>query len=147
MTFVEFLGLGLLIAVVLCIALVVLRRSSLSRTGAVDLSWRNDPARGGWILGQARYNGDRLELFRSLSPLPVAARRLQRQTLRLGERRAPVGTEPDLLPPGSVIVRCSDAGSDLELAMSEPTLTGLRSWLESAPSSSIAHLLGGEQEF
>jgi hypothetical protein len=30
-------------------------------------------------------------------------------------------------------VRCTDGGSQLELALSEEALTGLRSWLESLP--------------
>jgi len=41
--------------------------------------------------------------------------------------------EPDLLPVGSVVVKCSDGPSVIELALSEEAMTGLRSWLESIP--------------
>lgn len=139
MTFIELIGLALLVAVVLMIALVAVRRLLLARSGGIDVSWRKDLRRSGgagWILGQARYLGDNLQLFRSFSPLPLAARQLNRHSLVLGNRRLAEGTEPDLLPAWSVIVRCTDAGNDLELALSEDALTGLRSWLESAPSVS-----------
>jgi hypothetical protein len=58
---------------------------------------------------------------------------LHRSSLKLGDRRGPVGTEPDLLPVDSVIVRCTDGGTQIELALREEALTGLRSWLESLP--------------
>ena len=72
-------------------------------------------------------------MYRSFSPLPGAARKLDRESLKLGERRARVGTEPDLLPVDAVIVRCTDGGQQIELALSDEALTGLRSWLESLP--------------
>jgi hypothetical protein len=72
-------------------------------------------------------------LYRAFSPLPGAAKRLRRESLKLGSRRAAVGTEPDLLPLNAVIVRCTDGGGDIELALAEEALTGLRSWLESIP--------------
>lgn len=144
MTFIELIGLALLVAVVLMIALVAIRRLLLARSGGIDVAWRKDlrSGGGGWILGQARYLGDNLQLFRSFSPLPVAARELNRHSLVLGNRRAAEGTEPDLLPASSVIVRCTDHGNDLELALSQDALTGLRSWLESAPSVSRGGLPG-----
>jgi Protein of unknown function (DUF2550) len=125
---------ALAIVVVLIISLAV-RRSSLARSGGLDLSWREDldPSGRNWILGQGRYGEGRLDLFRSFSILPIPAKRLSRNDLQLGERRAAVGTESDLLPLDSVIIRCTDAGRPIELAMSEETLTGLRSWLESVP--------------
>ncbi|WP_029135243.1 DUF2550 domain-containing protein [Nakamurella lactea] len=143
MTPIEFVALGLLVAVVLVIALVAVRRTTLARSGGIDMSWRSDPRRsGGWVLGQGRFSGESLELFRAFSILPMASRSLDRHDLVLGERRPAQGTEPDLLPPESVIVRCRDAGADLELAMSEDALTGLRSWLESAPSGFRGPMLG-----
>lgn len=137
MTLIEFIGLGLLVAVVLLIAVVAVRRSLLSRSGGFDVSWRTElrASGAGWILGQGRYSGDVLMLFRAFSLLPLAARSLRRQSVVLGSRRDPVGTEPDLLPPSSIIIRCIDAGADLELAMSEDAITGLQSWLESAPTA------------
>lgn len=137
---VEFLALGLLFAIVVLIIWVAVRRTLLTRGGGIDVCWRTDlrPTGSGWTLGQARYSGDVLLMFRSFAVLPSASRTLQRQSLNLGDRRPAVGSESDLLPAGAVIVRCIDArggGSRLELAMSEESLTGLRSWLESAPTA------------
>lgn len=137
---VEFLALGLLFAIVVLIIWVAVRRTLLTRGGGIDVCWRTDlrPMGSGWTLGQARYSGDVLLMFRSFAVLPSASRTLQRQSLTLGDRRPAVGSESDLLPAGAVIVRCIDArggGSRLELAMSEESLTGLRSWLESAPTA------------
>lgn len=145
MTLIEFIALGLLVAVVLLIALIAIRRNRLSRTGGIDMSWRPDPRRtgSGWILGQGRFSGEALELFRAFSVLPMASKSLDRHHLVLGQRRSAQGTEFDLLPPATIIVRCSNAGAELELAMSEDALTGLRSWLESAPSGFLGPMLGG----
>jgi hypothetical protein len=143
----EIVVIVLLLAAVALAVLLAVRRASLSRSGAVNLGWRDqlDPEGRGWVLGQARYTEDRLDLYRSFSPMPVPAKHLPRASLRLGGRRAPVGTELDLLPPGSVVVRCANGGAELELAMAESALTGLRSWLESAPPGSTARRLSRGQ--
>jgi len=88
----------LLLAAVTLMVMLAARRASLSRSGAVNLGWRDqlDPEGRGWVLGQARYTEYRLDLYRSFSPMPVAAKHLPRASLRLGERRPPVGTELDL---------------------------------------------------
>nr|WP_276606816.1 DUF2550 domain-containing protein [Nakamurella flava] len=131
----ELLGLAILIALVAAVAVIAVRRSVLMRSGSVDVSWRFDlsPGGGSWVLGQALFHENQFLMYRSLSPLPGPARRLRRDQLVLGGRRAAEGTEPDLLPAGSVIIRCTHGGRPLEIAVSESTLTGLRSWLESVP--------------
>lgn len=152
MTIAEYIGLALLVAVVLLIALVAFRRVSLTRAGSIDVCWRpaEREAGRGWVLGQGRYRADELDLYRSFSPLPVPSKVLRRNALVLGARRPAEGTELDLLPLDAVIVRCTersdpgqpesagrgepDRGGEWELALSEAALTGLRSWLESAPS-------------
>lgn len=140
----EILGLALLAFIVVLIVLVTVRRSMLARSGAVDVCWRYDLDRSGhgWVLGQGRFDGPNLLLYRSFSPLPAAARRLSRERLTLGDRRCPVGTEADLLPVGSVIITCTDGGTPFELAVSEQVSTGVLSWLESLPPSSPAHRRG-----
>lgn len=134
-TLAEILGLAVLIALVMAVIVIAVRRSVLIRSGSVDVSWRFDLAPGGgsWVLGQARFCEDHFLLYRALSPLPGPARRLRRDQLTLGDRRPAEGTEPDLLPAGSVIVRCTYGRRPVEIAVSESTLTGLRSWLESVP--------------
>ena len=143
----EFIGFALLLAVIVLVVLLAVRRSSLARNGAMDVGWRDqlDPDGRGWVLGQARYTRIELDLYRSFSPLPWPPSNFAANPLTLGERRAPVGTELDLLPVGSVIVRCTGGSGQLELAMSEDALTGLRSWLESAPpGSGVGHISRGQ---
>ncbi len=131
----EIIGLGLLLVLVLSIIAIAVRRSLLTRSGGVDVCWRTSLVAdgSGWTFGQGRYREGEFILYRSFSPLPLASRVLRRDELTLGTRRPLTGTEPDLLPVGSVVLRCTDDGSPVELALSEEAMTGLRSWLESIP--------------
>ncbi len=131
----EIVGLVAVLVVVLAIVVIAVRRSALTRSGAIDICWRRDlrPDGRGWVLGQGRFRDNECLLYRSFSPLPGVASKLYRDALKLGDRRAPVGTEPDLLPVDAVIVRCRHGDEQIELALSEEALTGLRSWLESMP--------------
>jgi hypothetical protein len=131
----EILGLAAVLVVVVAIVVIAVRRSALTRAGAIDICWRRDlrPDGRGWVLGQGRFRDNECLLYRSFSPLPGVATKLHRDELKLGGRRSPVGTEPDLLPVDAVIVRCTHGGEQIELALSEEALTGLRSWLESMP--------------
>lgn len=131
----EIIGLALLLVLVLSIIAIAIRRSLLTRSGGVDVCWRTSlqiDGRG-WTFGQGRYREGEFILYRSFSPLPMASRVLRRDQLTLGVRRPLAGTEPDLLPVGSVVLRCTDGGAPIELALSEEAITGLRSWLESVP--------------
>lgn len=131
----EIAVLALVLALVLLIAAIAVRRSLLTRSGGVDVCWRNriGPDGNGWTFGQGRYRDNELTLYRSFSPLPIASRKLLRNRLTLGARRSLAGTEPDLLPVGSVVLRCTDGRTPIELALAEEAATGLRSWLESVP--------------
>lgn len=147
MGLVEMVGFLVLAAVVLLIVIIVARRAVLVRAGGFDVSWRCNPAADdrGWLLGQARYRGDELGLYRSFSPLPTPALTVARASLLLGAIREPVGAEPDLLPPGVVIVPGSCQGVPLELALSEDALTALRAWVESRPPGSRLPRVGLDQ--
>lgn len=131
----EIVGLALLLVLVVSIVAIAIRRSLLTRSGGVDMCWRKSMASdgSGWTFGQGRYREGELILYRSFSPLPMASKVLRRDRLTLGAHRALIGTEPDLLPVGSVVVRCKDGRSPIELALSEEAVTGLQSWLESIP--------------
>lgn len=131
----EVAGLAVLLCGIALIVIVILRRAILTRAGSFDVSWRHGQARDdrGWLLGQARYRGGRLCLYRSFSVLPGAALVLHRDELTLGAVRSPIGAEPDLLPPGVVIVPGSTAEAAFEVALSPDSLTALRSWVESRP--------------
>lgn len=137
---IEIIGLALLLALVLSIVLIAVRRWSLTRAGGIDICWRTRlyPDGRGWTFGQGRYTDRGLVLYRSFSPLPIASRVLERDHLVLRDRRPLTGVEADLLPVGVIVVGGADGSEQLELALGEDTLTGLRSWLESVP-----HRTGG----
>lgn len=131
----EVVGLVVLLCVVALIIVIAVRRAILIRAGGFDINWRRRPATDdrGWLLGQARFRGGRLGLYRAFSVLPAAAMTVDRDELQLGPVRPPIGAEPDLLPPGVVIVPGSAAGTAFEIALAPDALTALRSWVESRP--------------
>lgn len=138
MGLVETIGFFALVLAVLLIVAMVVRRVVLARAGGFDISWRSRPksdARG-WRVGQARYRGDELVVYRWFSPLPTAAFMVDRRSLELGSIRPTTSMEHDLLPPGAVIVPGTFAGATLELALAEDALTALRAWVESRPPGS-----------
>ncbi|WP_111765476.1 DUF2550 domain-containing protein [Nakamurella deserti] len=130
-------ALVVLILAVLVIVHVAVRRQLLSRSGAVDMCWRDRLADDGtgWYLGVGKFDGADLYLYRSFSVLPMPNRRLHRADLSLGPRRPPAPAEKDLLPGGAVISRCQAGNHEFELAMSADAVTGLSAWLESMPPS------------
>jgi hypothetical protein len=130
-------ALVVLILAVLVVAYVAVRRQLLSRSGAVDMCWRDRLADDGtgWYLGVGKFDGADLYLYRSFSILPMPNRRLHRADLSLGARRPPAPVEKDLLPGGAVISRCQAGSHEFELAMSADAVTGLSAWLESMPPS------------
>lgn len=126
-----------LLLLLLYLAGLVARRRLLGRNGGTfELSHRlhEGGAGGGWVLGLGRYTEDSLEWFRvfSLSPRPRAC--WQRSDLDFDGRRAPLGAELHSLYPDHLVIRCVVAGrrgdDEVELAMSEASLTGFQSWIE-----------------
>jgi uncharacterized protein DUF2550 len=127
---------GLLLLFGLVLGGFIIRRRLLGRNAATfDCSLRMDqpPKSGGWMLGVARYEEDRLEWFRIFTLDPRPGRVLQRAKLELLVGRQPTDDEVDSILPGSVVARCSYDEDVLELAMTESDYTGFTTWLESAP--------------
>ena len=128
---------GVLIALVLLsgVALVVRRRVIARDGGTFELSYRvrsGRPGRG-WVLGVGRYHGEQLQWFRFFSLSPRPRRVWMREDVQFEARREPEGAEEISHYAGHVVVDCSTREGDVELAMSESSLTGLQSWLESGP--------------
>lgn len=127
---------GLLALLVFLAASFVLRRYLLTHSGgAFDCSMRKERARdsGGWMMGVARYEPDRLDWFRVFAVSPRPRRTLSRARLVvLGTREVQRG-EGYAVVPGSVVVRCGYGQALLEFAMSEPDYNGFAAWIESAP--------------
>ena len=80
-TLAQVVGLAILIALIVAICVIAVRRSVLARSGGIDMCWRTDltPGGRGWVLGQGRFHGSDLRLYRSFSPLPIASRVLDRE--------------------------------------------------------------------
>ncbi len=126
----------LLSVVVYGLALVVRRRLLTRHGGTFELSHRARPTGDGrgWVLGVGRYSGERLEWFRLFSLAPRAKRTWARDSLSYDGRREPFGAEQMSLYPDHLVIRCqSTSGDEVELAMSEASLTGFQSWLEARP--------------
>jgi hypothetical protein len=127
---------GLLLVCALVIGGFIARRRLLGRNAATfDCSLRKGLPResGGWMLGVARYEEDRLEWFRIFTLDPRPGKVLQRSRLDLLDGRQPTEDEIDSILPGSVVARCSYDHEILELAMTQSDYTGFSTWLESAP--------------
>jgi hypothetical protein len=131
----EGIGAGVL-GVLIGFALILARREWLTRRGGtIVMNMRLStfvPGRG-WAPGLGRFTNDELLWYRVFS-LGLRPRRvLRRGVQHVTSRRAPEGPERLSMPSGWVVVHCSGPDSAVELAVAEPALTGLLSWMESAP--------------
>lgn len=128
-------GAVLLLLIAYGVGLVLRRRFIARHGGTFELSHRlsSDVAGRGWVLGLGRYSGEKLEWFRifTLWPRPKAV--WFREQLSYGDRRLPEGSELMSLYPDHVVIRCRSLEGDVELAMSESSLTGFQAWLEARP--------------
>ncbi|WP_020575225.1 DUF2550 domain-containing protein [Actinopolymorpha alba] len=128
---------GIILAlVVVALAGLAIRRRVLQRGGGTfDCSVRLHKGSGGkgWVLGVARYSGDRVEWFRVFSFGLRPRRVFSRDNFAVRARRHPLATEALGLYAGHVVVECVEAGHVVELAMAEDALTGFLAWLEAAP--------------
>ncbi|MDQ3760253.1 MAG: DUF2550 domain-containing protein [Actinomycetota bacterium] len=126
-----------LLAAVLLIAALALRRLRGLRQGGIDVALRSslNEAGLGWRQGVGRYRGDDFAWFPISSLRSGPDRVLGREQLEIVERRGPTLPESYAMPSGSVVLRCRTGVDELELAMRPDTLTGFLSWLESAPPS------------
>lgn len=131
-------GVLLLLPVLFGIALIVRRRLISRPGGTFEMSYRaraSAPGRG-WLLGIGRYRDETLEWFRIFSLAPRPKQVWQRDDLGYSGRRDVLGAEALSLYDDHVIVVCSTAEGPCEIAMSEASLTGFQSWLESGPPGS-----------
>lgn len=127
---------GLVLAAVLLLVAIGLRRRWLSRDGgAIEMSWRLKPRTHGrgWVLGVGRYDGDALVWFRVFSLSTRPRRQLQRGELSVLKRRSPTGAEAMALIKGMEVVELRSSGSRVEIGLEPSAITGLLAWLESRP--------------
>ena len=120
---------------VLLVAALVVRRLLLVRAAAFEMALRvrrGDAARG-WSFGVARYDGDRVQWYRTFSAWPAPSRRLVREQLHVLGSREPTPAERAAIPRGHLVVECLDGDRELDMSMTGSALTGLLAWLEAAP--------------
>lgn len=134
---------AIVIAVALCagmLALLAGRRRWLAREGGTfecSARLRTTTPGAGWVLGMARYGGEQLEWFRFFSYSTRPRRRFRRDEVRVVDTRDPDPDEARALYAGQRVVTLEERrgarGVQSDLAMGTDSLTGLLSWLESAP--------------
>ena len=121
--------------------LLYLRRRWLTGQGGLfECAYRvrDDTPGAGWVLGVARYRGEKLEWFRSFSLSLSPKVELQRAGTTYLTQRIPTGVEAIALFDDSVVVTLRDRASMRvhTLSMGPDDVLGLMSWLESAPPGS-----------
>jgi hypothetical protein len=134
----------LLFAVLVAVGLAA-RRMLLGRKGAnIDCGLRRPPA-ASWRLGLISYQPDQLYWHNSFGVGLRPAEVFDRTALTVLSRRPAGSAEAASVGPGTVIVDCTigpDAGglpegispaSTVQLAMTEPAVTGFLAWLEASP--------------
>jgi len=87
----------------------------------------------GWRHGIVRYNDDALVYYRLSSLRAGPSRVIERQSIEVERRRAPHGTEVDVIE-DMTVVEISAGRNRFELAMSPGGVTAFQSWVESRPS-------------
>jgi hypothetical protein len=117
--------------VVVGVAFQIRRRFLLSGLGAVTM-WVRRPGMLRWSVGVAWYGSDVLLWYRGLSFAVRPHERLNRAAMQIAGQRS-VRRDDLALPNELVVVECTTSDGPRELAMDRSTVTGLLSWLESAP--------------
>ncbi|MEA4943160.1 MAG: DUF2550 domain-containing protein [Propionicimonas sp.] len=133
----EVVALVAVLVIGLPVCWLILRRRWLGRSGGLfDCSLRlhTTTPSAGWVLGVARYRGDRLEWFRTFSASLRPRMAFERSETRAGRQRLPDPVEALALLEDQRIIRLdAPDGQGWELSMSDQALLGLLSWLEAAP--------------
>lgn len=123
----------LLLAALLLVALAVRSRWITRYGGTFECCYASDDL-SRFRRGIARYNRDRLECFRWLSLATVPSLVVDRADVTDTSRRAPRAREAYILGVDSpVVVRIELRSGAALLALDESSLTGLLSWVDSAP--------------
>ncbi len=133
----EWVALALVLVLLVPVVFLGVRRRWLARQGGLfDCSVRlsSTSPGAGWAMGVARYSGDNLEWFRVFSIALRPRLIFPRSQARAGQQREPDPIESVFLYDEQRILALElTDGRSWELAMSVASLTGLLSWLESAP--------------
>lgn len=124
------------VLVLLAVAAIVALRFYSLRVAGVPIIIRYLPAQGehGWRHGTLRYDDHEVKYYRLSSVRLGPSWTLPRSGTEIVGRRAPHGTELDVIDPDMVIVHAVTPDGETELAFARDGLTAFQSWLESRPS-------------
>jgi len=138
----DWLGVSETVAVIIVILIAIpigwllARRSWLGRRGGtfdccIREMTRQKPR---WALGFGRYDGNRLQWFRAVSPSASPRVVFNRSSMEVGAQRAPTEAETIMAGVGARVIALTTASQRTwELALPADALTGLSAWLEAAP--------------
>jgi hypothetical protein len=124
-----------LVAGLLALGVSIALRVARLRSRGTAVLFRVLPAGDdrGWRHGIVRYNDDALVYYRLSSLRTGPSRVIERQAIEVERRRAPHGTEVDVIE-DMTVVEISAGRNRYELAMSPGAVTAFQSWVESRPS-------------
>ncbi len=126
----------------LLLALVLLRVQRLRISGSpIIIRYLPAPAEQGWRHGTLRYDDHELRFYRLLSIRPGPSWVMPRLDTEIVGRRAPRGTEFDIMDAGMHVVRIHAPDGDAEFGFDRDALTAFQAWLESRPSARRERLL------
>src|SRR4051812_38875335 len=136
MRILEFLGICIVALLALLFMIFLRRRLLMVGGGTIRLQVRVStmvPGRG-WSTGIGQFVGDELRFHRMFSLAFRPKRVLDRTFLVVEQQRKPEGPERLTMPAHWSILRCANGGAgQIEIAMTDSTVTGFLSWLEAGP--------------
>ncbi len=132
---VDSLALIVLIGLAVIGALIFRRRwiSKMGVTFELCINHGVEHSARGWMLGVAVYGDTELDWYRTFSLSLKPHHRFGRGEVLIDGRREPEGAEDYALHSGSIIVESTNSEGVSQFALSQDSLTGLLSWLESSP--------------
>jgi Protein of unknown function (DUF2550) len=119
------------LVLLVCAVVLARQRFMLRAQGAIPVALLPGAATR-WQYGVGRYAGGELRWYRSLGVGTRPNRVIERRSITVLSRRAPLQSEHQSLPATAVVVAVRDGDSDLHLALGESAYTGFVSWLESS---------------
>ncbi|MBH0777336.1 DUF2550 domain-containing protein [Nocardia bovistercoris] len=134
----------ILVLVLVSLALISIYRLVMLRRGGTAAILRVLPAQGGqgWRHGLIRYDEDRLVFYKLTSLRLGPDSTIRRRGIEIGDRRAPVGDEYDIMTDEIIVTAVADSDGDYELALDRGARAAFLSWVESRPSDRTRRLPG-----
>lgn len=122
-----------LLLLLVAIGFIARVRSLSTRVGSFSCAYRRGARPAIWKLGIAHYCVDRIDWYRTASLSFRPKHSWSRDGIDLIEKTPIVEADGVRVRDFSLRITCACGGQEFELAMSDDSYSGLRSWVESAP--------------